>query len=280
MQYEGLIGYRLPPRKEDFQLIKAGQVISATVQISDAFTFASDGLYIMRYNKPLKFITRKEMDVQVEANNIKQMKVSKSLAINLEGTHLLNRPVKPKPSKPDYTVYIESCTSANYIGGTDTQKSDTTDAHKLLCDKIQKARDDISDNELYRTWFGTYTAARADDVMAVYVNTKNGLTNNNVTYDFTNGLPLCKEKNWMAYTSFGTTTVYLCGPYGYDGATKLCSTTAISKEDTLVHEWTHAFADTTDHIYGADNCKNLARTDPDKAIENGDNYSFHYCRVP
>ena len=166
VQYEGLVGFRLPPRKQDFQLIKAGQVISATVQISDAFTFGSDGLYIIKYNMPLKFITEKEMDLQVEAN-IKQMaqvKVSESISIYLEDTHLLQRPVKPVTSKPDHTVYIESCDAANFIGGTETQRNNTRDAHIRLCNGFINARAAVGDNVRTTTWFGAYDAGRATTV--------------------------------------------------------------------------------------------------------------------
>ena len=44
LQYKGLIGFCVPPRKQDFLLIKAGQSVSATIQLSDVFTFSTDGL--------------------------------------------------------------------------------------------------------------------------------------------------------------------------------------------------------------------------------------------
>ena len=279
VQYEGLIGYRLSPRKQDFQLLKAGQSISATVQISDAFTFSSDGLYSIYYAKPLKFIMQDQLNLQAGIGKIHEAKVSEFVFIYLEDTRSLIRPAKPEAAKPDETVYIASCSSASYIGGTKSQKDDTTEAHKLLCNKLQKAKDDVGNNSLTIEWFGAYNSHRADTVESVYLNTKNYLTRNVVTYDFTNGLVTCAAKNWMAYTSHGSKTVYLCGPHGYDGATKLCSTTEISKEDTLVHEWTHASVGTKDYKYGTDKCKQLAKDDPAKAIDNADNYAFHYCRV-
>ncbi|XP_019850270.1 PREDICTED: uncharacterized protein LOC109581006 [Amphimedon queenslandica] len=287
VQYEGLIGFRLPPRKQDFQFIKAGQVISATVQISDAFTFGSDGLYIIKYNKPLKFITREEMEYEAYvASRIKRVRVSEvreSVYINLMDTHLITRPVRMEAvlsaQEPDHIVHIDSCGSAQYIGGTSQQQSDTTDAHKLLCDKLQKAYDAVGNNDLYKTWFGIYNGGRAATVKSIYKKCKDGLTNNDVTYDFKNGLETCEGRNWIAYTKLGTRTVYLCGPYGYDKAPIGCTTRSISKEDTLVHEWSHAFGYTDDIKYGTSDCQKLAKDDPSKAIHNADNYSYYYCRV-
>ena len=68
-----------------------------------------------------------------------------------------------------------------------------------------------------------------------------------------------------------------------DKSQTYCSTTAESKEGTLLHEWSHSFADTGDYstgsviYYGRDLCKELAETDPDNAVRNADNYCYHYC---
>ena len=287
VQYEGLIGFRLPPRKQDFQLIKAGQVISATVQISDAFTFGSDGLYIIRYNKPLKFITREEMEYEAyvsgSTSRIKRVRVSeirKSVYINLMDTHLLIHPVRIEAEQePDTIVHIDDCGSAQYIGGTTQQQSDTTNAHKLLCGKLQKAYGAVGDNDPYKTWFGAYDGGRATKVKDIYKKCKDGLTNNAVTYDFKNGLEICKKNNWQAFTEDDSKTVWLCGPYGYDDLTTYCTKDeSYSKEDTLAHEWSHAFGHTDDYgEYGADYAKELAKKDPSTAIDNADNYAFYYC---
>ncbi|XP_019850269.1 PREDICTED: uncharacterized protein LOC109581005 [Amphimedon queenslandica] len=292
VQYEGLIGFRLPPRKQDFQLIKAGQVISATVQISDAFTFGSDGLYTIRYNKPLKFITGKEMEYEAYVSGItsriervRVSEVRESVYIDLMDTHLLTRPVRMEAvlsaQKPDHIVHIDSCGSAQYIGGTSQQQSDTTKAHKLLCDKLQKAYDAVGNNDLYKTWFGIYDGGRATTVKSIYKKSKDGLTNTDVTYDFKNGLDICKARNWRAFTYDDSKTVWLCGPYGYDSITTYCTTNgAYSKEHVLAHEWSHAFGHTNDYAdgYGAENCKNLAKKNPPtEAIDNADNYAFYYC---
>ena len=290
VQYEGLIGFRLPPRKQDFQLIKAGQVISATVQISDAFTFGSDGLYIIKYNKPLKFITRKEMEYEAYVSSItskiEQVRVSEikeSVYINLIDTHLITRPVRMEAVEtPDSIVHIDSCGSAQYIGGTSQQQSDTTNAHKLLCNKLDEAYNAVGNNDLYKTWFGAYDGGRATTVKNIYKKIKDGLTNTAVTYDFKNGLEICKARNWQAFTEDDSDTVWLCGPQGYDSRPTYCKTDgSYSKEDTLVHEWSHAFGHTDDYAdgYGAENCMNLAKKDPTEAIDNADNYAYYYCYV-
>ena len=281
VQYEGLIGFRLAPRKQDFQLIKAGQVISVTVQISDAFTFGSDGLYIIRYNKPLRFITRKEMDLQVEANNIKQMaqvEVSESISIYLEDTHLLQHPVKPVTSKPDRIVHVESCNTANFIGGTETQQNNTRDAHVRLCNGFINARAAVGDNTRTTTWFGAYDAGRATTARNALQKCSDGLRDNAVTYDFVNGKKICNSKRRViAFTRGGSTTVWLCGSNGYDATKQFCNAARSSKERILAHEWSHAFSRTKDYAYRPANCQALARDNPAQALDNADSYALFYC---
>ena len=47
----------------------------------------------------------------------------------------------------------------------------------------------------------------------------------------------------------------------------------------MLHEWAHAlgYRDDYNKIYGGDECKALAKFNSDGAIENADNFSFHYC---
>ena len=40
-----------------------------------------------------------------------------------------------------------------------------------------------------------------------------------------------------------------------------------NKEFGLIHEWSHTFGDTDDHVYGSSQGENLAKTDPDKAVK-------------
>ncbi|KAL9964457.1 hypothetical protein ACROYT_G028102 [Oculina patagonica] len=78
------------------------------------------------------------------------------------------------------------------------------------------------------------------------------------------------EANIFAYTSRGTRTIYLCSEYqrapslsGFD-----------TKMSTIVHELTHALADTNDFEYGVSPCKTLAKSAPHLAANNGDNYAY------
>jgi hypothetical protein len=51
-----------------------------------------------------------------------------------------------------------------------------------------------------------------------------------------------------------------------------------SEAGTIIHECTHTFAGTEDHIYGAQNCVSLLATDPLEALTNADSYKF-FCEA-
>ena len=97
--------HRNPPTKDEFILLKAGQWISATVQINDAFTLSDDGLYVVEYVKPLMVTPRDEMNMMTEVN------INEVIYIDLEGARHLSCPVKEEEDTPDFIVNIESCSS-------------------------------------------------------------------------------------------------------------------------------------------------------------------------
>ena len=269
--YKGIIVYRLPPTKENFVLLKAGGSISVTVQITDAFSIDTDGLYTVQYSRPLQYLSVNEMNA-MSIDQLKESFVSKSVQLYLEDTHLLLKP-KKEEVKIDYTVHLQDCGSASFSNG-DRHNSLTLDAHKKLCDGIDKAIRRIGPIDIYNRWFGTYTSARGSTVKTSYGYMKTGLKTKSVTY-YNDG-PDC-QPNDAAYTtpSYWMTTVYLCGPYY--GLGTYCSGTADTKERILALEWSHALAFRDDEEHGANKCKELAKNSPDKAINNGDSYSYYYC---
>ena len=261
LEYKGIYIHRLPPTKDEFVLLKAGESISATVQITDAFSIDTNGLYTVQYSRPLQYLSVNEMSA-MSIDQLRESFVRESVYIHLEDTSLLLKP-KKEVVKVDYTVHLESCGSASFSNG-DRDNTQTLKAHKKLCGGIRTARAGVANNAIYIRWFGTYTSKRGKKVKNVYKKIKNGIRKKTCTY-YNNG-PLCKS-NYYAYTYKGTQTVYLCDVYYGDPVS--CSTTGESKEGTLFHEWAHA--------YGRTNCKNLAKSNPSDAVTNADTYLYHYC---
>ena len=274
--YEGPLVYRLPPTEDEFLLLKPGESDTASVHITDVFNIDTDGHYIVRYSKPLRYISAKD-GINGE---VSETLVYESVYIYLEDTQHLSKPTSQEEEEEEeeeesYTVHLQSCISARFVGGYN-QNDRTLAAHKKLCAQLAIAKCKVGNvtslDPLYKTWFGTITTTRETKVKGVYQKCIDGLETKNVTYH--NKGPLCRSY-WIAYTYIGGTWAYFC-PFYFRQPT-FCNKNAYTKEATIVHEWAHAFGRTTDHAYGARNCMNLAKTDPDKAINNADNYRFHYC---
>ena len=271
LEYEGILIYRIPPTKDEFVLLKAGESISASVQITDVFSIDTDGLYTVQYSRPLQYLSVNEMSA-MSIDQLRESFVRESVQLYLEDTSLLSRP-KEEEVKIDYSVHIESCTTVNFANGN-RNNSGTLDSHKRLCTGLDKAKGSVGNNTRYVTWFGAYTAARAKIASDTFTYTRNGIGSKSLTY-YNNGA-LCKS-NYIAYTykSYTQTVTYLCNLfYGYPTA---CRGTAYTKEGTLVHEWVHALASRDDVVYGASNCKKLAKSKPDDALRNADSYGYFYC---
>lgn len=62
-------------------------------------------------------------------------------------------------------------------------------------------------------------------------------------------------------------TQYLCGAFW---------SSASERANTIVHEITHfnRICGTNDYGYGKSFCRNLARTNPNNAVRNADNYCY------
>ena len=280
LKYEGIIVNYAPLSRDEFVPLKPGDSVTATVEITDVYAFTSDGLYAISYINPLQIMTQDEMKLQsFEAVATRKIEVRKTVFINMEDTHLLSRPVAEEQPKGE-TVYIESCSTATLTnGGTDAQKAVVIEVHGKLCNQFGKAKAAVKNDAVYVTWFGVYTTTRSNKVKDILQECKTGITNNTVTYNMFGSL--C-QPYYNAYRDKRDRIpkIYLCPRWHNVLADKFCrkSDGEASKESVLAHEWTHVFGNTKDYgTYGAGPSKEMARNDPDKAVNHADSYEYYYC---
>lgn len=127
----------------------------------------------------------------------------------------------------------------------------------------------------YKTWFGTYDAARYNSVTGHYSKILDAFQNKQITFKC--GSDLCSS-NWYAFVYAGEPyRIYLCNVFW-----NAPETGTDSKMGTLVHETSHfnVVASTDDHVYGQSGCKNLALSDPAKAIDNADSHEYFVENTP
>ena len=271
--YEGIIAYRSPPARNEFVSLKAGTSISATVLITEVFNFHSDGLYSIDYNNFL-YVTKGPMELEFK---IDQVEVRSVVHISLRNTHLFLKPVVLM--QQHQVVEIEGCRSASFNGGNETQINDVLSAHKRLCAQFAAARNGVENNNFYKTWFGKYTVERASKVKKVLHMCEDGIMHDTVTYDM-NGF-YCFVPLAYAYSVVGEKAkIHLCPAFHAVPAINCQKDDIVSKEQILAHEWTHSYGGTEDYFtYGEEANKELARNDPDKAVNHADNYAYYYCQA-
>jgi hypothetical protein len=128
---------------------------------------------------------------------------------------------------------------------------------------------------VYTTWFGTNEGSNEDYVLTGFVDIKNYLLNNQITFNGADAAGVCTE-NRYAYVkpSEHLPIVYLCSLYF-----NWVRTSPEDRMSLIVHEISHLAYATADYTYGEPNCQSLADTDPGEAIDNADNYRFFAAAV-
>jgi peptidyl-Lys metalloendopeptidase len=124
----------------------------------------------------------------------------------------------------------------------------------------------------YTTWFGTYLNTRYSTVTSHFSALNTTLSTASMTFDCG-----CKKKYYAYVYPTQPYTVYLCSVFWTAPATG-----TDSKAGTLVHETSHfnVVASTDDWAYGQTNAKNLAISDPAKAIDNADSHEYFAENTP
>ena len=280
MKYEGLIAKRPPPTiRGHCILMKPNEPHHANIDVVDAFSFPHSGEYTIEYTRPLVYFTKEGMAQHGEESPLpytpKQhdyQPLSDMLKIFMEAT--------PRREKRDEGVHKQyPGDNIVFIHGTASQHGTIRELHKELIGhngypKVIRA---VRGNpDLYSKWFGDDSYKR--HVLSVYKECYEHLQNDICMYQF--GGSECTG-NDFAYTYPGGHKVVLCGLYN-QANTRSEFSGDDSKQQTLVHEWSHAFGLTNDdhgHGYGSDTCQRLAKHYPLIAVNNADNYGYFFCDV-
>ena len=291
IRYEGIHIRRLPVTRNEYVLLPTGTtVVSQVIAVSKAYKFPRDNLYTIEYTGTINILSLDSMNddqtfntnagiqcfgtvlasaqVLVKHSNkieiLEREKESESVAEQLSMT--------TKDFDETATVYSTKCKAPRFIGGTKEQHQQTTLIHQSLCYTYPKIINAIETNHMkFKTWFGT---ANNKHVASVYSTILKGLRRDEVVYSYKGSQCL---PNGLAYTMYGTRTVYICP--AYHDMELYCNPPYTAMEDSLVHEWTHAYSNTIDIVYGVESSQKLAQMFPNQAINNADNYAYFYCNV-
>lgn len=268
VNYEGALIKRAAPTDKDFQLLKAGQSLTVQAEVSGLYDMSAQGQYSIRYLLPT-------LPKEAKAAKAKQAQASESNAVTLWVDGVSDERVLAKAAPLAEPQAVTA--SVSFSGRcTNTQKSDILAALDAASGITNNSSSylavDKPEGQRYRSWFGAYDASRWDQAETHFSKIKDAIDNKPLTFDCG-----CKQSYFAYVYPDQPYKVYLCKSFW----TAPVSGTD-SRAGTIVHELSHfnVVAGTDDLGYGQANARNLAKTDPVKALNNADNHEYFAENTP
>ncbi|KAL9964469.1 hypothetical protein ACROYT_G028115 [Oculina patagonica] len=283
--YDGIVIKRSTPGPDQFVPVAVGQTVSSTFDVSEGYGISKAGTYSIAVDTYIEYAvdSAKGMNepgkpgIDIKISRISSPTVSFQIVGRKAGNgtsgqraRSLERENKRILSVTNSLNRREGYPLDPVVEGNAARIEETKEIHRATYNKIVEVYWDLvsSSNPLGNhliTWFGGSTYKQ--DVTRTYLHVGYYLQVDKIKYVF--GGYHCGGGVY-AYTYKGTRTVYLCSVY--ENAAKYSGFD--NKLGILVHELSHAIAYTDDIGYGVSFCKELAKSDPESAAKNAENYEY------
>jgi peptidyl-Lys metalloendopeptidase len=253
-EYVGRHYKRPEPSDMDYIVIQPGRTITATVDLADYYDMTATGMYSVRYAVESFDLFSKNNGLLAKRDTL----TSSSAASWVDGRH----GKKPQPPPPSGGL-------TSFTGCTATQANSITSARTAAANYSQDSRMYLAaglTGPRYTTWFGVYSSSRYNTVLSNFVKIDDAL--DNAQMNFNCG---CKQ-NYYAYVYPNQPyNIYVCRVFW-----QAPTTGTDSKAGTIIHETSHfnVVAGTDDIVYGQTGARNLANSDPNRAVQNADSHEY------
>ena len=262
--YLGRMFKRGAPQAADYVAIKPGETLGTKVALSSLYDFSKPGEYAIQYRGaaaagPARVATR--------ASNL--------LAIWVDGDDLsaFGPPAldddegEAGPTPAFLTPRFRNCSTTRQNSIRNGLSSAQTIAGKALGYLNAGTR-----GARYTTWFGAYAASRYSSARSHFVNIDSTVRTKTITFDCG-----CTESAYAYVFPNRPYEVFLCNAFW-----SAPTTGTDSKSGTIVHELSHfnVVASTNDWAYGQSACRNLARTNASRAVDNADSHEYFAENTP
>lgn len=262
VEYIGAHYKRPQPEDRDFIILKSGESFTRTIDLADYYDLSVSGTYLISYN------VQKINAYQNGRSSIAQVDSLKSNDVRL---FIEGRAAKIFEAEAPSAVSGPS----SYTKCTTTQQSQVATARNDAAIYASDALNYLisgSTSARYITWFGAFTSLRYNTVKSNFTNIKNAMDTASINFDCG-----CKKRYYAYVYPNQPYNIYLCSIYWQAPATG-----TDSKAGTLIHEMSHftVVAGTDDWVYGQAGAKNLAISDPNKAVDNADSHEYFAENTP
>ncbi|TCO54100.1 M35 family metallo-endopeptidase [Actinocrispum wychmicini] len=244
LAYQGRVVRRAAtPDARSYRTVHAGETVRETVDLSTAFAFTEPGTYTVTLDSQGLDAAAATFEVLPGG----QPRLTTGAQVRQDDT--------------------KAALKAKFKHMSDSQERAVRKAIPKADDYVDRALDVLHDDpksNRYQKWFGKWTEKRYDKVTSVFRRIDHD--SDDITYDGD-----CREDALAYVRADDPDHIWLCPDY-WD----IPLTGVGSQAGTLVHEESHFDVNggTKDYAYGTEDCKDLAKDDPNKAVANADSYAF------
>ena len=251
VRYLGRKVKRAPPLEAETLLLAPGETRSARVELSSTYDMAATGAYAVRYRDAAPAGIARSGGI-----------VSNTAAIFIEGRLPRGTPMQPLAAPSGSGLSYANCSNAQQTTIADALAAGSAMAangHAYLTGGKQQG-------QRYTNWFGALDAARQGTVHQHFTAIRDAFETKPVKVDCG-----CDEDYFAYVYPSQPYTIYVCNAFW-----SAPMTGTDSKGGTLLHEMSHfdIVAGTDDHVYGQQGAAEMARSAPQRAINNADSHEY------
>ncbi|HEY5809483.1 MAG TPA: M35 family metallo-endopeptidase [Povalibacter sp.] len=276
---------------KDFVKIAAGGSLNFKVELSSLYDLSASGVYSVQYDVQSVPTLRGRSTVtsavdgtgeRVAASSQLQDLASNVVALTIIGDPELDaqRAVDAASTLANDAIAPAYAASVSFVGCSNTR---TSQIRTALTSAETYASNSLSylnagtRGARYTTWFGTYSSGRYSTVRSHFSSISNAVSTKPMVFDCST-CPGTEYSNAYAYVYPNQPyRVYLCGSFW-----AAPNTGTDSRAGTIIHEVSHftVVADTDDLAYGQTAARNLARSNPSRAVRNADSHEYFSENTP
>jgi len=176
----------------------------------------------------------------------------------------------------------QQAAAQSYVSCTKTEQGQFFAARDRAEAMTLQAIRAIGPNRAFQRWFGSYTPKDGDVVRSKLKGILKALDTDNIAvFCAERGYELCDDSVFAFVDPEEHFLVFLCPEFFRMPTIKELDRVSLSGGDgtragTIIHEVSHftVSGNTEDYCYGRDICSDMARRDPEAALENADSYQY------
>ncbi len=266
VDYTGRHIKRATPLARDFLDLAPGQAVRASLALNRFYDIIDHARYEVSFNGAVSYTAA----VSKHLDHRQRLAAMQSAWMSTGSVWVDLAPAPPTASALPAGYRFCSVDQQAQIGvALDASESLTVTARDALRNLSEAER---SSSPRYHHWFGAYTASRYSAVEEGISNAADVMANQVINFNCD-----CDEGAFAYVFPNDPFNIYLCRAFWSASVTG-----TDSQAGTILHELSHfpEIKGTDDHAYGQSAAVALARTDPDRAINNADSFEYFVENTP